>query len=57
MSRDYSLIFEKLSDLQAGTDDERECESAERADLDDIEELRRFAAGLAEPDPVYLTTT
>lgn len=54
-----SLIFEVLEDdyIEVEADDLiRECESL-TIELDEIDELRRFAATVGEPEALFLTTT
>ena len=52
---DYEIVFKKLEELEAQLSEERS--QAERTELDDIEELRRFAAEISEPEPTSFTTT
>lgn len=52
---DYEIVFKKLAELEAQLSEERS--QAERNELDDIDELRRFAAEICQPDPTSFTTT
>ena len=52
---DYEIVFKKLEELEAQLSEERS--QADRTELDDIEELRRFAAEISEPEPTSFTTT
>jgi hypothetical protein len=52
---DYEIVFEKLAELEAQLTDEDS--QAERLELDEIDELRRFAAEICEPEPTSFTTT
>jgi hypothetical protein len=53
----YDIVFEKLSELseeKAGPVAQQEATAQE---LDEIDELRRFAADIQEPEPCSFTTT
>ncbi len=52
---DFEIVFRKLERLEAQlSPDEGRAAWAERVDID---ELRRFAAELSEPEPTSFTTT
>lgn len=52
----YDIVFEKTSELSI--DDARQHpHEASPQELDEIEELRRFAAELQDPEPCSFTTT
>jgi hypothetical protein len=52
----YDIVFEKLEELSV---EERLAVQQEATvqELDEIDELRRFAADLQEPEPCSFTTT
>lgn len=52
----YDIIFEKLIELTAEEDPASKREAG-NDELEEIEQLRRFAADLKEPEPVSFTTT
>ena len=52
----YDIVFRKLDELTEQEQEESAKEASAR-ELDEIEELRKFAAELMEPEPVLLTTT
>lgn len=59
MPQQFDVVFEKLelilrADVEAGADPNAQASSRE---LDEIEELRRFAAEMHEPERSSFTTT
>jgi hypothetical protein len=52
----YDIVFEKLKELSEG-DPSVVLKEATVQELDEIEELRRFAADIQEPEPCSFTTT
>ena len=54
---EFDIVFEKLVeelalDVQMATDAD-----ASRNEIDEIEELRRYASEIQDPPPAFLTTT
>ena len=54
--QNYDIVFEKVTELSA-EDGPAEEQKATVQELDEIEELRRFAADLQDPEPCSFTTT
>ena len=50
----FKIVFEKLEEV---TSQEEAVETVSVAELDEIEELRRFSAELNQPEPTLFTTT
>ena len=55
-NHNYHVVFEKLAELRNEGEPTADQE-AKAQELDEIEELRRFAADLQDPDLVSFTTT
>ena len=52
----YDIVFEKLAEVTVDEEPLIKHEASVQ-ELDEIEELRRFAAELQEPEPCSFTTT
>lgn len=54
----FDVVFEKLTELTRENEHESsQPTSGSSAELDEIEELRRFAAEIQDPEPPSFTTT
>lgn len=59
MRRDFSIIFDRIGDTGFNPSELSLAESFSReefAELDELSELRRIVAEIAEPEPLSFTT-
>lgn len=54
--RDYTIIFKKLSELQAETEHDS-TDTLPQEEYDEIDELRRLSMEIQNPEPQSYTTT
>ncbi len=56
---EFEIVFDKMAELvkQDAEDDGVVRPMPSSEELDELDELRRFAADLQDPDPVFFTTT
>lgn len=66
MTRDFTIIFAKLSEQQNSCSADRSeglgrvsfrVSESETSEMRELDELRRFANEIAEPEPTYFTLT
>ena len=54
---EFDIVFEKLAELTRQPEDDQAVVQVTAAELDEIEELRRFSSEIQEPEPPSFTTT
>lgn len=55
---DFEIVFEKMTELlDQDVAAENEGQAIPSIELDELDELRRFAAELQDPEPLFFTTT